>query len=158
MDERRDSNRVVGGLVLLGLGLIFLLSNFGYFPSGLWGRWWPLILIAIGLIILLRRPEPAAIPPEPPFPPGETPPGMPPAPPTTAHRGDHLDRAGLGLSARGRHRRERLPRARPDRDWGGAAAARLESAEPMNRVNAVTLLLTIVIVGVVVVYSQRRRS
>ena len=105
MDERRDSNRVVGGLVLLGLGLIFLLSNFGYFPSGLWGRWWPLILIAIGLIILLRRPEPAAIPPEPPFAPGETPPGMPPAPPappTTAHRRDFPTGAiiliGLGLA------------------------------------------------------------
>src|SRR3989304_4522194 len=102
MDERRDSNRVVGGLVLLGLGLIFLLSNFGYFPSGLWGRWWPLILIAIGLIILLRRPGPAAVPPEPPFPPGEPPPGMPPAPPTTAHRRDFPTGAiiliGLGLA------------------------------------------------------------
>ena len=105
MDERRDSNRFVGGLVLLGLGLIFLLSNFGYFPSGLWGRWWPLILIAIGLIILLRRPEPAAIPPEPPFPPSETPPGLPPAPPaspTTAHRRDFPTGAiiliGLGLA------------------------------------------------------------
>src|SRR4030067_988757 len=90
MDERRDSNRVVGGLVLLGLGLIFLLSNFGYFPSGLWGRWWPLILIAVGLILLLRRPEPTTIPPEPPFPPGATPAGVPPvppAPPTTAPRG-----------------------------------------------------------------------
>src|SRR3990172_7987525 len=105
MDERRDSNRVVGGLVLLGLGLIFLLSNFGYFPSGLWGRWWPLILIAVGLIILLRRPEPTTIPPEPPFPPGETPPGLPPAPPappTTAHRRDFPTGAiiliGLGLA------------------------------------------------------------
>ncbi len=105
MDERRDSNRFVGGLVLLGLGLIFLLSNFGYFPAGLWGRWWPLILIAIGLIILLRRPEPAAIPPEPPFAPGETPPGMPPAPPappTTAQRRDFPTGAiiliGLGLA------------------------------------------------------------
>jgi len=105
MDERRDSNRVVGGLVLLGLGLIFLLSNFGYFPSGLWGRWWPLILIAVGLIILLRRPEPTTIPPEPPFPPGETPPGMPPAPPApppTAHRRDFPTGAiiliGLGLA------------------------------------------------------------
>ncbi len=105
MDERRDSNRFVGGLVLLGLGVIFLLSNFGYFPSGLWGRWWPLILIAIGLIILLRRREAAAIPPEPPFPPGETSPGMPPAPPappTTAQRRDFPTGAiiliGLGVA------------------------------------------------------------
>src|SRR3989337_1527517 len=102
MDERRDSNGVVGGLVLLGLGLIFLLSKFGYFPSGLWGRWWPLILIAIGLIILLRRPEPAAIPPDTPFPPGATPAGRPPAPPTTAHRRDFPTGAiiliGLGLA------------------------------------------------------------
>lgn len=105
MDERRDSNRFVGGLVLLGLGFIFLLSNFGYFPSGLWERWWPLILIAIGLIILLRRPEPAAMSPVPPVPPGETPPGMPPAPPappTTEHRREFPTGAilliGLGLA------------------------------------------------------------
>ncbi len=105
MDERRDSNRFVGGLALLGLGLIFLLSNFGYFPSGLWGRWWPLILIAIGLIILLRRREAAAIPSESPFPPGETSPGMPPAPPappTTAQRRDFPTGAiiliGLGVA------------------------------------------------------------
>ena len=55
MGERRDVNRFAGGLVLLGLGLLFLLSNFGYFPWALWDRWWPLVLIAIGLIILLRR-------------------------------------------------------------------------------------------------------
>jgi hypothetical protein len=69
MDERRDPNRFVGGLVLLGLGVLFLLSNFGYFSWDLWGRWWPLVLIALGLIILLRRREgamPAAPPPEPP--------------------------------------------------------------------------------------------
>ncbi len=83
MDERRDSSRLVWGLVLLGLGLIFLLSNFGFFPPGLWGRWWPLILIAIGLIILLRRREPAAMFEAPLAPSGATPP-EPAAPPESA--------------------------------------------------------------------------
>jgi hypothetical protein len=43
--------------ILIGLGVLFLLSNFGLIPQLglLFARWWPLILIAVGLGMLLRR-------------------------------------------------------------------------------------------------------
>jgi len=46
-------NRIIWGVILIGLGVVFLLN-----PA----EWWPLILIAIGLILLVRfifqrRPE-----------------------------------------------------------------------------------------------------
>lgn len=69
MNERREQRHLFTGILLLGLGLIFLLSNFGL---GSWiglGRWWPLILILIGLIVLFRRTE--IVTPAPPGAPGE---------------------------------------------------------------------------------------
>ena len=44
-------------LVLIVLGVIFLLSNFGLLPhlGPLFARWWPVILIAVGAMLLLRR-------------------------------------------------------------------------------------------------------
>ena len=67
MIERRDSNRLVWGIVLLALGLMFLLSNFGYGWWFGWGRWWPLVLIGLGVWMFYRREgptEPAATPSE----------------------------------------------------------------------------------------------
>ncbi|MDQ7843017.1 MAG: DUF5668 domain-containing protein [Armatimonadota bacterium] len=85
--ERRRS--VAGiGLILLVLGLMFLLSSLGYGRWLAWSRWWPLILIALGIWLLVRReapgpPVPASAPPTLPVPsdaaaPAETtPPGGP---------------------------------------------------------------------------------
>ncbi|MFT3957087.1 MAG: DUF5668 domain-containing protein [Piscinibacter sp.] len=44
-------------LVLILLGVVFLLSNLGMLPhlGPLFARWWPLILIAVGGMLLLRR-------------------------------------------------------------------------------------------------------
>ena len=45
-------------IILIGLGLIFLLSNLGWLPSNVWSllwQLWPVILILIGLDILLGR-------------------------------------------------------------------------------------------------------
>ena len=44
-------------LLLIVLGVLFLLSNLGLLPhlGPLFARWWPLILIAVGLSMLLRR-------------------------------------------------------------------------------------------------------
>jgi hypothetical protein len=50
VSERR---RWVAGIVLIILGLFFLAQQFfGDFWS--WAKWWPLILIVIGLFILVR--------------------------------------------------------------------------------------------------------
>jgi lia operon protein LiaF len=48
---------IVAPLVLIVLGALFLLSNVGWLPNlgPLFARWWPLILIAVGASLLLRR-------------------------------------------------------------------------------------------------------
>ena len=50
-DSRR--NKKFGAILLIGIGLIFLLDNF--FPGFDLGKFWPLILIVIGLGMLWRR-------------------------------------------------------------------------------------------------------
>jgi uncharacterized membrane protein len=47
----------VGAYVLIILGLVFLLSNFGMLPSvhNLLAKGWPVILIAVGVLLLIRR-------------------------------------------------------------------------------------------------------
>jgi len=45
------SGKIFAGIILLGLGILFLLSNWGIIPS--LGKTWPLILIIIGLAFLL---------------------------------------------------------------------------------------------------------
>lgn len=48
----RDKNAATMGIVLIGLGAIFLLSN--WLNINIWGLLWPVALIALGLIILSR--------------------------------------------------------------------------------------------------------
>jgi LiaI-LiaF-like transmembrane region len=50
-------NAYIGPLILIIVGTLFLLSNFGFIPhlGVLLARWWPLILIAVGVAQLLRR-------------------------------------------------------------------------------------------------------
>jgi hypothetical protein len=43
------------GMLLLVLGVIFLLSNYGYLHWFNFARLWPLILIGLGFIMLSRR-------------------------------------------------------------------------------------------------------
>jgi len=47
----------VGAYILIGLGIIFLLSNLGWIPRirPLMAQWWPLILIIVGILLLTRR-------------------------------------------------------------------------------------------------------
>ena len=47
----------VGAIILIVLGAIFLLSNFGMLPrlGPLIAQWWPLILIIVGVSMLVRR-------------------------------------------------------------------------------------------------------
>jgi hypothetical protein len=55
METRRDPSRLLWGVLLVALGLLFLAGNFGYRTWFVWDRWWPLLLIAIGVILLYRR-------------------------------------------------------------------------------------------------------
>lgn len=69
--SRERPKQLVWGVVLVAVGLIFLLANFGFLDWFTWGRWWPLILIAVGVAMLVRRSResasgrPAASPPPP---------------------------------------------------------------------------------------------
>ena len=55
-EEYSGGSRIpVGAFVLIGLGVIFLLEQFGWFHFDWFGRFWPIILIAIGIRILMKR-------------------------------------------------------------------------------------------------------
>ena len=55
-EEYSEGSRIpVGAFVLIGLGVIFLLEQFGWFHMDWFGRFWPVILIAIGIRILMKR-------------------------------------------------------------------------------------------------------
>jgi hypothetical protein len=47
----------IGALILIVLGVLFLLSNFGLIPrlGPLLAQWWPAILIVVGVYLLVRR-------------------------------------------------------------------------------------------------------
>jgi len=49
------SNVPTGAIVLIGLGVLFLLSNAGVFHWNWVGKLWPLILIAVGIRMYMRR-------------------------------------------------------------------------------------------------------
>lgn len=49
----RSGARIGGGLILVVIGVLFLLDNLIAFD--VWGKLWPLILVAIGLGIIARR-------------------------------------------------------------------------------------------------------
>ena len=54
-EEKRGS--IVGGMVLLAIGLLFLANNF--LPDFHFEDWWPLILVAIGAGLLYKAVRPA---------------------------------------------------------------------------------------------------
>ncbi len=51
-DDRRHRRRNIGGFVLIIIGVLFLMDNF--IPRFHFGDYWPLILIAIGVALLLK--------------------------------------------------------------------------------------------------------
>ncbi len=51
--EARDVKRVIWGLFLVGVGVLFLLEQTGVVEP--LGTWWPLILIVIGITNLVER-------------------------------------------------------------------------------------------------------
>jgi hypothetical protein len=57
----RPWDKLVWGLILIGLGMFFLLSMFGFVPSHLMNAWWPVFVIAAGLGSLVSARSPRAI-------------------------------------------------------------------------------------------------
>jgi hypothetical protein len=58
MDERRHRRGLVGPLLLIGLGVVFLLNNMGQLNWSVWDlifKLWPVLLIAVGLDIVIGR-------------------------------------------------------------------------------------------------------
>jgi len=51
--RHRDRNGLIGGLVLITLGVLFLADNF--IPDVRFRDFWPLILVAIGVGLLWRQ-------------------------------------------------------------------------------------------------------
>ena len=56
-EEHRHRGGIIGGLVLVVVGLLFLGENF--IPDFNFGDWWPLILVAIGAGLLYRAVRPS---------------------------------------------------------------------------------------------------
>jgi len=46
-----------GAIILIVIGTLFLLSNLGWLPrlGPLFAQWWPLILIVVGVLMLVRK-------------------------------------------------------------------------------------------------------
>jgi phage shock protein PspC (stress-responsive transcriptional regulator) len=53
-EERRDRLPLLG-LILIIIGALFLLGSFNLLGWFYWGRLWPVLLIVIGVLLLLRR-------------------------------------------------------------------------------------------------------
>jgi hypothetical protein len=51
MTRKDDRGKLVGGIIVAGIGLIFLLSNLDVIPH--MGKTWPLILIVVGFGLLV---------------------------------------------------------------------------------------------------------
>jgi len=52
-----SASQVTSGLIIGGIGTIFLLKNLGYIYGDIWAYFWPGILIAVGLSILVKHLE-----------------------------------------------------------------------------------------------------
>jgi Domain of unknown function (DUF5668)/B-box zinc finger len=50
-----EGKKPVGAIILIGLGVLFLLANFGLLQSEWFSKTWPLALIVLGIWILLGR-------------------------------------------------------------------------------------------------------
>ena len=53
MPEEKDDRhgKLIGGIILIGIGLVFLLSNWGIIPD--FSESWPIVLVVIGVALIL---------------------------------------------------------------------------------------------------------
>jgi len=55
-----NGHRLIPALIVIGIGVLFLLNNLNILYFQDWVRYWPVILIAIGLVKLVDANTPAA--------------------------------------------------------------------------------------------------
>ena len=58
MENRYHSHNIIGAVILIAIGIIFLLNNLGLVPSDIWSelwRFWPFILILIGVQTMFKN-------------------------------------------------------------------------------------------------------
>ena len=53
--EGASTNQPIGAIILIGLGMLFLLGNFGLLRGDWFEHGWPIALIALGVWMLFRR-------------------------------------------------------------------------------------------------------
>jgi hypothetical protein len=51
----RRPGAVWGGIILVAIGIYFLLLNLGFLTWWRWDIFWPIVLIALGVLVLVRR-------------------------------------------------------------------------------------------------------
>jgi len=59
-----NARTLEGPFVLIAIGVVLLLWNFGVIPIN-WEQWWPVLLIVLGalaIVVRSQRPGPAAVP------------------------------------------------------------------------------------------------
>ena len=63
--KSKDKGSITAGFIMIGMGLVFLLSNMGIIPD--LGEMWPLFLIIVGASLLIGalryKKEPETMPP-----------------------------------------------------------------------------------------------
>jgi len=52
-ENKKDKRNITGALILFGIGIFFLLEN--YVDTFDIGKFWPVILIVIALVMIFRR-------------------------------------------------------------------------------------------------------
>jgi hypothetical protein len=57
-ERHKRATAAVFGVILIGLGAMFLLQNFGVVDAGRPGDWWPVILIGFGVSSLVAPKDP----------------------------------------------------------------------------------------------------
>jgi hypothetical protein len=55
MVDDHGRGRLYWGLGLIIVGIAVLLSSMGYLPPILWEQWWPILLIVLGGIFIVRQ-------------------------------------------------------------------------------------------------------
>jgi LiaF transmembrane domain len=57
-ERHKRAMAAVFGVILIGLGVIFLLQNFGVVDAGRPGDWWPVVVIGFGVSSLIAPKDP----------------------------------------------------------------------------------------------------